>query len=324
MSKTDVELSKFIKSEALKIGFHACGISRADSVDKDHSDWFDNWLNAGYHGSMEYLTKNREKRYNPTLLFENCKSVISVALNYFPDKKIDKEELHMAYFAYSIDYHTVVKELLYSLLDKIRLRLESEGKKINGRAFCDSAPLTERFWAWKSGLGWIGKNHCFIIPNAGSYFFLGELLVDIELATDSPINMGCDGCNACLKACPTKALSMNYNNQKYHNFDSSLCLSYLTIEHKEHLTRDQGVSLQNCFFGCDICQEVCPHNKKAKPTTIKKLLPNRNLLYLKNEDWETLSEEHFNKLFYNSTVKRVGFKKLSDNIAQARYFTDKE
>lgn len=324
MNCSIAKLTDFIKSEALNLGFHACGISRAESVEKDHSEFFESWLEAGYNGNMAYFARNKEKRYNPTLLYKNCKSVISVALNYFPNVKPDIKEAHMALFAYPTDYHIIVKELLCSLLDSIKMRLSEEGIKVNGRAFCDSAPVAERFWAWKGGLGWIGKNHCLIIPGAGSFFVLGELLVDLELASDTPVKGGCAECDACLKACPTKALSKSINDKGPLVFDSRLCLSYLTIEHKENLTAKQGIALKNCFYGCDICQEVCPHNREPKPTILKQMMPNKRLLKLKNEQLKTLQADSFNQLFKNSSVKRAGFTKISDNIAWTTRFTDKE
>lgn len=305
---TPAELSAYIKSEALRLGFDVCGITKAEPIPEDIKNITDNWVTDGKHGSMSYLERNCEKRYNPQLLIPGCKSIICVALNYYT--KTDEKILHLSHYAQGKDYHKVVKDKLYMLLNSIKSKAN-----VNGRPFCDSAPVLERYWAVKAGLGWIGKNRQLIIPKKGSFFFLGELIIDTELEYDTPQSRNfCGKCDSCLRNCPTKALSIN-------GFDARKCLSYLTIEHREELPENIGEKMGNCFYGCDRCQTACPHNKFATETSEKDFIPRTELKAMKSNDWHTLTKEKYDRLFAESAVERCGYEQLSRNIAAIKNST---
>lgn len=293
------ELTQYIKSEALRLGFDICGIAKAQAVDKHVQERYNSWINDTKHGTMLYLERNGEKRFNPTLLVEGCRSVIVVAMNYHPRQKI----AGFSDYAIGKDYHKVVKERLFLLMKSI-----NEKKNISGRAFCDSAPILERFWAVQAGLGWIGKNRQLIIPEKGSYFFLGELFIDIELEYDTPFEKHhCGDCRKCLDACPSKALTEN-------DFDARKCLSYLTIEHRGELPQETGDLLGECFYGCDRCSAACPHNRFATPNSTTELQPKEELLQKNLEDWHRLTKEKYKELFSDSAVERCGYEQLMRNI----------
>lgn len=303
---TNSDLSELVKSEALRLGFAVCGITKAEPVSNEETDKLNRWITEGKHGCMSYLERNFEKRTNPQLLYPGCKSIICVAINYYTAQP-EKNSLHISKYALGNDYHKVVKDKLFTLLNKI-----NETTPIKGRAFCDTAPLLERYWAVKAGLGWIGKNHMLIIPKYGTHCFLGELLVDTEMEYDTPIDrIFCGNCNACLQSCPTKALTEN-------GFDARKCLSYKTIEYRGHLPGEVGEKMNNCFYGCDICQSICPHNRFATPTKEPLFAPNKELLEMSDTDWYNLTEEKYNALFSDSAVNYCGYEQLKRNIAAIR------
>lgn len=293
------ELTAYIKAEAQRLGFDICGISKAAPVEKDTASYFKHWIDSGNNGTMGYLERNCDKRYDPTLLVEGCRSIIAVAMNYTPARHIKG----IADYAQGNDYHKVIKDRLFLLLASIN------GKTVcHGRAFCDSAPVLERYWAVNAGLGWIGRNRQLIIPGKGSYFFLGELLVDIELEYDSPYTANhCGNCNKCIGNCPTGALAPD-------DFDARKCLSYLTIEHRGELPEKIGEKMGNSFYGCDRCQAHCPHNRFAVPNRIPELQPALALLEMSESDWHGLTMEKYSQLFKGSAVERCGYEQLMRNI----------
>ena len=294
------ELTIFIKSEALRLGFDICGIAKAEAVACDAVQEYNHWIDKGCHATMQYLERNCDKRFDPTLLVEGCKSIICVAMNYAPKQHIDG----IADYAQGMDYHKVVKDRLYLLLQRI-----NNVCKVQGRAFCDSAPVLERYWAVKSGIGYIGRNRQLIIPGKGSNFFLGELFVDIELCYDSPCERNlCGNCRKCIDACPGNALSSE-------GLDAGKCLSYLTIEHRDKLPENIGEKMGNCFYGCDNCQTVCPHNRFATPNTTPEFQPSEALLQMTKERWQTLTKDEYKTLFRHSAVERCKYEQLMRNIA---------
>ena len=292
-----------IKAEALRLGFSACGIAKAEPVDAETAVAFQNWLQQGGHATMLYMENYEEKRLDPRLLMPGVKSIISVALNYTPETPVKG----FANYAIGKDYHDIVKEKLHQLADSSLLTLHSS---LNYRAFTDSAPVLERYWAMKAGLGFIGKNHQLIIPGMGSQFFLGELFVDIELEPDAPCRQHCGNCRRCIDACPTGALGAS--------FKASRCLSYLTIENRGYIPEEAAQKMGETFYGCDRCQQVCPWNAKAKPTDEPLLQPTDELLSMKEEDWQQLSVEQYRRLFKGSAVKRAKYEGLMRNIKAIR------
>ena len=298
---TKSELTQYIKAEALRLGFDVCGIAKAEAVESSTAGFCDLWVKDGYNGTMGYLERNCDKRYDPTLLVEGCRSIIVVALNYTPSQAIEG----ISHYAQGEDYHKAVKDRLFLLLKSIN------GKApCNGRPFCDSAPVLERYWAVQAGLGWIGRNHQLIIPQRGSYFFLGELLIDAELDYDKPFDQNhCGECRRCINNCPTAALDE-------HCFDARKCLSYLTIEHRGELPENIGEKMGNCFYGCDRCQTSCPHNRFAKPNNTPELQPTPELLQMTTERWHSLTKEEYDSLFRKSAVERCGYEQLMRNIKE--------
>ncbi|PKP31316.1 MAG: tRNA epoxyqueuosine(34) reductase QueG [Bacteroidetes bacterium HGW-Bacteroidetes-17] len=296
--------SEKIKNYALKIGFHACGISKANFLVED-AVFLKKWLDQDHEGEMAYMRNHFEKRTDPRLLVENAKSVISVLLNYFPEKQLHTEDQYkISKYAYGIDYHFVLKDKLSELLSFIE---ELCGKRTS-RIFVDSAPVLDKRWAQKSGLGWIGKNTCLITKEQGSFFFIGEIIIDLDLDADEPIEDYCGSCTKCLNACPTNALVAPYR------LDARKCISYLTIENKDEIPDRYKNSFNKWIYGCDICQDVCPWNKKAIPTLIPEFKPSDDLTQMKNEDWQNLEKGKFNNLFKNSAVLRTKFAGLKRNI----------
>ena len=292
-------LSALIKQRSAELGFTACGIARAEAVESSVRREFEAWIETGAHGEMAYMAGNMEKRMDPTLLVEGCKSIIVVALNYFPEKSSP----HISRYAQGKDYHRIVKDKLFALAAYI-----TEHTPTKGRAFCDSAPVLERYWAVKAGLGWCGKNRQLIIPHAGTHFFLGELIIDTELEYDIPYSENhCGKCNACIENCPTNALSEQ-------GIDARRCLSYRTIEYAGELPPDTGKHLKKCFYGCDRCQEACPHNRFATPTDEKQFAASEKLLAMQPYDWRRLTQEQYDELFRESAVQRCGYTRLMRNI----------
>lgn len=296
--------TEFIKTEAKKLGFSGCGISKARFLSEEAKN-FEKWLSNGYQGSMSYLEKNIDKRLNPTILVPGSKSVISLAFNYFPPKKlIDNNNFIISKYAYGRDYHKVLKKKLKKLFFLMREKIGN----IEGRVFVDSAPIHERAWAKLSGLGWVGKNSLLINKNQGSFFFLAEIICDLELEYDEPVLNRCGNCSRCIDACPTDAIT------KAQVINAKKCISYLTIENKDNIPEELNDSMNNSIFGCDICQDVCPWNKNSKPHEEIEFLPKKNLRKLRKKDWVELTEETFDRIFEGSAIKRTKYKGLKRNI----------
>ena len=299
--------TEFIKTEAKKLGFSGCGISKARFLSEEAKN-FEKWLSNGYQGSMSYLEKNIDKRLNPTILVPGSKSVISLAFNYFPPKKlIDNNNFIISKYAYGKDYHKVLKKKLKKLFFLMREKIGN----IEGRVFVDSAPIHERAWAKLSGLGWVGKNSLLINKNQGSFFFLAEIICDLELEYDEPVLNRCGNCSRCIDACPTDAIT------KAQVINAKKCISYLTIENKDNIPEELNDSMNNSIFGCDICQDVCPWNKNSKPHEEIEFLPKKNLRKLRKKDWVELTEETFDRIFEGSAIKRTKYKGLKRNIRAA-------
>lgn len=293
-----------IKAEARRIGFDGCGISQAGYL-REEAPRIACWLEKRYQGDMGYMEKNLEKRLDPRKLVEGTRSVISVILNYYPSaRQQDPEAPVISKYAYGKDYHDVIREKLNALLRYI----DSKVTPVSGRAFVDSAPVLDRAWAARSGLGWIGKNTCLISPVSGSWFFIGSLMVNVTLAYDNPIQDFCGDCNRCIHACPTQALTAP------RILDSNRCLSYLTIEHRGEIDPCFKQSFSNRAFGCDICQDVCPWNRRATPHKVKEFEPLAGLLEMTRQEWYTLDKDKYRSLFSKSAVKRTKFSGLRRNI----------
>jgi epoxyqueuosine reductase len=298
------EYSKLIKEEAARLGFDACGISKVERLDAD-AERLRLWLIRGMHGAMHYMENNYEKRVNPAELVPGSKSVISVLHNYFPARKQhDLTAPVLAKYAYGEDYHKVLKKKLKLLFNFINKNIIT----VEGRSFVDSAPVLDRAWAARSGLGWIGKNSNLISTKLGSFVFIGSLIIDLELSYDTAIHDHCGGCTKCLQACPTHAI------QEPAVIDSKKCISYLTIESKNEIPEFYKDKLLNRVFGCDICQDVCPWNRKAKPHHVKEFEPVPDLLEMTKTDWGDLDEDKYNTLFKKSAVKRTKYSGLKRNI----------
>lgn len=287
------------------MGFTYVGISRAEKMEEE-SRRLEKWLNAGFQGKMSYLDNYFDKRTDPRLLVPGAKSVITLLYNYHnPEKQEDPTAPKISQYAYGKDYHQIIKSKLRKLLSYLR---ENIGE-IDGRCFVDSAPVLERDWAKRSGTGWVGKNTLLINPKAGSYFFLAELIIDLDLDADGAMKDYCGRCTRCIDACPTDAISPNG-----YIVDGSKCISYLTIELKENLPTAFKDKMDNWMFGCDVCQEVCPWNRFATRHNEPEFEPHSDLLAFKKEDWEELTEETFRKVFKKSAVKRTKYAGLKRNI----------
>ena len=302
MSKN--KITEIIKKKAVELGFSSCGISQARFL-KEEKKKFEDWLNHGYHGSMDYLNKNFDKRLDPRKLVDGSKSVISLTYNYYPPKKlVGKNNFIISKYAYGKDYHKILKKKLRKLFFFMK---ENIGN-IEGRVFVDSAPVHERAWAKLSGLGWIGKNSLLINKKMGSYFFIAEIISDLDLEYDSPISDMCGKCTRCIDACPTDAIT------KAQVIDAQKCISYLTIENKKKIPKELQKNMNGYIFGCDICQEVCPWNRFSKPHNEESFLPNKEIKKYRKKDWIELTEETFNIIFKGSAIKRTKYKGLKRNI----------
>jgi len=299
------KLSSLIKLEAKSLGFFDCGISKAEQLPHDAKK-MEYWLSQGNNAKMAYLENNRDKRYNPKLLVDGAKSVITVLYNYYPNQELFKNKNYkISKYAYGNDYHYVIKNKLNQLLVKI----EEKSGKCNARVFTDSAPVLDRAWARKSGLGFIGKNTLLINRKGGSFFFIGHIIIDTELVYEDstdPISY-CGSCTKCIDACPTNAIKDNY-------VDARSCISYLTIEHKGELPQNLKGSFDDWIFGCDICQDVCPWNRFSVAHNEPAFEPNDELKNIKKNDFDKLEKPDFNRLFKHSAVKRTGYKGFSRNI----------
>lgn len=294
-----------IKEFATSIGFDACGICVAEDVAATGVNNFQNWLNNKHNADMHYMEQYPDKRFSPQQLVENAKSIICVALNYYPENKQPEDVPQFAYYAYGKDYHDVMKAKLNQLLAFIQTLIPNA----KGRAFCDTAPVMERYWAAKAGLGFIGKNSLLIIPRKGSFFFLGELILDIELNYDSPLHLSCGSCTRCLDACPTKAI------EKPFVINSNKCISYQTIENRKEIDAIVATQMNNCVYGCDICQKTCPWNKFSTPHRTEEFIPRKEFLKLDLTSLQNLTIEEYRKIFKGSAVKRAKYEGLKRNIA---------
>lgn len=297
-------ISQLIKDYALSIGFDACGICHAESIEEIESNHYQEWIDKGYHADMNYMALNVDKRCDPALLVDNAKSIISLALNYYPQEKQPETAPQFAYYAYGKDYHDVMKAKLQSLLEYIKTLIPN----VNGRVFCDTAPVLERYWAAKAGLGFIGKNTLLIIPKRGSYFFLGEVIIDSELVYDKPLNLSCGKCTRCLEACPTGAI------EKPHLVNAQKCISYQTIENKRDIDPNIVPLLNNRMYGCDICQQICPWNRYARPHSTPEFVPSQEFLSMDYSSIASMSVEDYQRIFKGSAVKRAKYSGLMRNF----------
>jgi len=298
-----VTLSHKIKEKALELGFLSCGISKVEFLEKE-AQRLEDWLNKNHNGKMAYMANHFDKRLNPALLVDDAKSVISVLLNYFPEKDLFKNKnLKISKYAYGTDYHFVIKDKLKDLLRYIE---ELTGREISSRCFTDSAPVMDKAWAERAGLGWIGKNANLLSQRVGSFFFIGEIILDLDLVYDHPVTDHCGTCTRCIDACPTDAIIKPYV------VDGSKCISYLTIELKDEiLPKEFSGKMENWAFGCDICQDVCPWNRFSLAHKVEAFKPHEKLQDLNLEE---LTQDAFNELFRLSAIKRTKFKGLKRNI----------
>jgi len=295
----------FVKTTARELGFSFCGISKAEFL-ADEAPLLEAWLQRGYQGKMHYLENHFDKRLDPTLLVPGAKSVVSLVYNYFPKQSLNHDgTFRIARYAYGEDYHTVVRDKLKIFLDTLREKVGD----VQGRAFVDSAPVMERAWAARGGVGWTGKNSLLLNREMGSYFFLAELIIDLPLDADGPAKDYCGSCTACIDACPTDAITEPYV------VDGSKCISYFTIELKEEIPADVKGKFDNWIFGCDICQEVCPWNRFAKPHSEPRFEPNTALASMTENEWREITAEVFTKVFRDSAVQRTKLEGLRRNIA---------
>lgn len=295
--------SKLIKAEAKRLGFLSCGISKAGFLEEE-APRLENWLNKNHHGEMKYMENHFDKRLNPTLLVDDAKSVISLLLNYYPSEIQNTDSYKISKYAYGQDYHFVIKEKLQELLQTIQTEIGA----VSGRAFVDSAPVLDKAWAAKSGLGWIGKNSNLLTQQVGSFYFIAELIVDLDLEYDYATTDHCGTCTACIDACPTEAIVSPYV------VDGSKCISYFTIELKENIPQEMKGKMDDWIFGCDVCQDVCPWNRFSKSHNEPLFNPNTELLSMTKKDWEEITEDTFKKVFKNSAVKRTKLDGLKRNI----------
>ena len=298
--------SKWIVEEAERLGFDACGIAHATALEEE-SAHVEQWLEDGREGEMGYLTRNKEKRYDPRLLVEGTKSIVTVLYNYFPKQQIgDGEHYKIAKYAYGADYHDVLKRKLRLLLEHI----ETQTGKLEGtRIFVDSAPVLDRAWAVRCGLGFIGKNTTLIHPKKGSFFFIGHLFLPIALdETGKPLSNHCGNCTKCIDACPTGALGTPFH------IDARKCISYLTIEYKGSLDHLDPNSFNGWMYGCDICQDVCPYNRFSLPNIEPEFQPSEQLMAMRENDWKNLTKADSDALFKHSAMQRAGYEGLKRNI----------
>ena len=296
--------SQQIKDHARRLGFLSCGISNAGFLE-DEAPRLEQWLRQGHHGSMTYMERNFDKRLDPTKLVPGAKSVVSLLYNYFPkESQSDTSAPKISKYAYGKDYHLVIKDKLYELMQV----LQQEIGDINGRVFVDSAPVLDKAWAAKAGLGWIGKHTNLISKQAGSFYFIAELIIDLPLEQDAPITDHCGSCTACIDSCPTQAIVAPYQ------VDGSKCISYFTIELKEAIPQEVKGQFDNWAFGCDVCQDVCPWNRFSTPHQEPQFEPSPELLQMSKSDWHEITEAVFDRLFAESAVQRTQFSGLKRNL----------
>ena len=299
-----IERTQRIKAKAEALGFVSCGIAKADFLEEE-APRLESWLNNNYQGEMSYMANNFDMRLDPRLLVEGAKSVISLAYNYYQDLNRNLDSYKVAMYAQGEDYHFVVKEKVRELLDFI----QDEIGEVEGRAFTDSAPILEHAWATKAGIGWVGKNSLTLSKQKGSFFFLAELILDLELAIDQPMQTDhCGKCTKCIDACPTEAILPN------RIVNGSKCISYFTIELKDQIPTEMKGKFDDWIFGCDVCQEVCPWNRFSLPTKQERFIGHEKINQFSKQDWEEITEDVFREIFKKSSVKRTKFSGLLRNI----------
>lgn len=295
--------TSLIKTEAKRLGFLSCGISKAEFLEEE-APRLEKWLANEMQGKMSYMEHHFDKRLDPTILVPDSKSVISLIFNYYPEKTQIKDTYKISKYAYGIDYHIVIKNKLKLFLEFI----QQEIGEVHGRVFVDSAPVLDKVWAAKSGLGWIGKHSNLLTKQFGSFYFIAEIIIDLELEYDFPVTDHCGTCTACIDACPTEAIVDPYK------VDGSKCISYFTIELKNEIPSNVQGQFDDWMFGCDICQDVCPWNRYSKSHNEPLFNPKPELLSMSKKDWDEITEDVFQKVFYKSAVKRTKFSGLKRNI----------
>ena len=304
MTTSKVKHTNLIKAYAKNLGFISCGISKADFLEEE-APRLEQWLNKNHQGEMSYMNNHFDKRLDPRILVPGAKSVVSLLLNYYTNEtQEDPKAPKISKYAFGRDYHSVIKDKLKAFMKYIH----SEIGEVDGRVFVDSAPVMDKAWAKKSGLGWIGKNTNLISKKTGSFFFIAELIIDLELEYDHPTTDHCGSCTACIDACPTEALIAPYK------IDGSKCISYLTIELKDQIPSEFKGKMDNWVFGCDACQTVCPWNRFSKQNNEASFDSSRELLTLNKKDWIEMTEDVFETLFQNSAIKRTKYEGLKRNI----------
>jgi epoxyqueuosine reductase len=302
--KLATQHSQLIKDHAKRLGFLSCGISNAGFLE-DEAPHLEKWLRQGHHGSMAYMERNFDKRLDPTKLVPGAKSVVSLLYNYFPkESQTDTRAPKISKYAYGKDYHVVIKNKLHELMQV----LQEEIGEIQGRVFVDSAPVLDKVWAAKAGLGWIGKHTNLISKQAGSFYFIAELIIDLSLEQDAPVTDHCGSCTACIDACPTQAIVAPYH------VDGSKCISYFTIELKEAIPQEFKGQFDNWAFGCDVCQDVCPWNRFSTSHQEPQFEPSPELLQMSKDDWHEITEAVFDRLFAESALQRTQFSGLKRNL----------
>lgn len=303
MIENAAKYSQLIKSEAKRLGFLSCGISKAAFLEEE-APRLEKWLKNNMNGEMGYMENHFDKRLDPTVLVPGSKSVISLLLNYYPSQTQNPDSYKISKYAYGTDYHFIIKDKLKELMHFI----SAEIGEVNGRAFVDSAPVLDKAWAAKSGLGWIGKHSNLLTKQSGSFYFIAELIVDLDLEYDNPVTDHCGTCTACIDACPTNAIVAD------RVVDGSKCISYFTIELKNEIPISEKGKFQDWMFGCDICQDVCPWNRFSKPHNEPLFNPHPELLSMTKKDWEEITEDVFREIFKKSAVKRTKYTGLTRNI----------
>ncbi|GGE04698.1 tRNA epoxyqueuosine(34) reductase QueG [Psychroflexus salis] len=300
--------TRIIKQKAKELGFLSCGMSKAEFLE-DEAPRLEKWLQQGMHGEMKYMENHFDKRLDPTKLVEGSKSVISLLYNYYPEELQQENSFKISKYAYGRDYHFVIKDKLKNLMQFI----QDEIGEVGGRVFVDSAPVLDKAWAKRSGLGWIGKHSNLLTKQVGSFYFIAELIVDLNLEYDTPVTDHCGSCTACIDACPTDAIVEPYV------VDGSKCISYFTIELKDDLPNEMAGKFNDWAFGCDICQDVCPWNKFSKAHKEPLFNPDQRLLNYSKKEWEEITEEIFQDIFRKSAVKRTKYNGFKRNVKFLAY-----
>lgn len=303
MNSKKAQYTRLIKAEAQRLGFMSCGIAQAGFLEEE-APRLESWLKQNRNGEMRYMESHFDKRLDPTLLVPGAKSVVSLLLNYYPEDKQREDSFKISKYAYGTDYHFVIKDKLKALLEHIRAAIG----EIDGRAFVDSAPVLDKAWAAKSGLGWVGKHSNLLTKQVGSFYFIAELIIDLELEYDTPVTDHCGSCTACIDACPTQAIVDPYV------VDGSKCISYYTIELKNEIPNYAQDKMDDWMFGCDVCQDVCPWNRFSKPHAEPLFNPKPEILQNSKSEWRELTQEVFSEIFRKSPVKRTKYSGLMRNI----------